>query len=1049
VTDPELLNQLNAPAQPKIPPQSLITPEMLQGKAAGPGDTSLADFLVHPIDTLTGKDKVSEQNLSDLVAGQEPAGGSHPFLASAAKGVINFKSMVNDSYISEILPLIEDHKRQYGLNYERATPEQRQDFLNSEAELARHFNKKAEYEKDIQAVTKKYGTDDFSKKADSLYSKPEFQNASTLHQFQMYGDLVLSHPKDIPGHIASVSLESLPTSLTSIVAATMARFMGTGPTGAMMAGGGASGLTEFASEYVDLRQQGDSHEEATMKAGVKSTLIGNMDARSFNSAGKALDRVMGQVDKGIIKRVLSTAKETAKELNKQGMYGAAGEVLGSIASGQKVDPRAALDEYFGELATGPLEALTTYRGKLAEEQAAGAPPAPPGPTPPGAPPPTAGAITDTSEFDEADLPGAKPATPPPPPAEPPPPPESQATKTVTDKVQDMIGKELKQATQDEKGQQILDDLDDKGIAPKTVAEQFWNDTFFKLPAQTQQYFKNYLKKITGMEPGSVLAVDAEGNELIAKDWVDLGKYNAVDLGDRVDYLEGTDRGYVALLDEANRRFENAQVSSPEQAAIPEKSEKAEPEAKKPVYLEKEKDELVKALINSVDSDMGRLLNMKWNDGQIRKDSDLDQFRRVARESLARQEERKKRLEEQGQGNKPIEDKAVEAEALALADELEKYQPGFAAGFRSSIAKGVIQKSEDLDFYRRRTAEYKAQAEGTAAPIKEKQNMETNFYDPNSIEWKNRQKALKSASPELKNMYDNVNTTLQDITDHINQNGWSISDVHQGKAPKNLADLGSLIGVIQSDINQALTANPITITPGTTGYMFLVPYGAAAGGGRLIFQNTYPAGNANDLSFIGTITDEPYNKLTVNGAISSNDVITVLGGNSNQWNSNYTITNTNSANGNVTDLSASIIHIYDNYEEQLLCLHKLLNGVVFDEKKYFIQALKNKLDSYKQQDKKKTYDAYDNFITLENVIEKLVAYNMRCYYCNSKTVILFKNVRTNYQWTLDRLNNYDEHSNANTIICCLKCNLQRRRKNSEKFKFTKQLEHNLLLLKKID
>ena len=152
---------------------------------------------------------------------------------------------------------------------------------------------------------------------------------------------------------------------------------------------------------------------------------------------------------------------------------------------------------------------------------------------------------------------------------------------------------------------------------------------------------------------------------------------------------------------------------------------------------------------------------------------------------------------------------------------------------------------------------------------------------------------------------------------------------------------------------------------------------------------------------------------------------------------------------VTDLSATIIHMYDNYEEQLLCIHKLLNGIMFDEKKYFIQALKNKLDSYKQQDKKKTYDAYDNFITLENIIEKLVACNMKCYYCNSKTLILFKNVRTNYQWTLDRLNNYDEHSNANTIICCLKCNLQRRRKNSEKFKITKQLEHNLLILKKID
>ena len=150
-----------------------------------------------------------------------------------------------------------------------------------------------------------------------------------------------------------------------------------------------------------------------------------------------------------------------------------------------------------------------------------------------------------------------------------------------------------------------------------------------------------------------------------------------------------------------------------------------------------------------------------------------------------------------------------------------------------------------------------------------------------------------------------------------------------------------------------------------------------------------------------------------------------------------------------DVNNSIIHIYDNYEAQLLCLHKLLNGTDFDEKKYFIQALKTKLDSYKQQDKKKAYHDYDNFITLENIIDKLVAYNMKCYYCNNKTVILFKNLRTDYQWTLDRINNYDEHSNANTIICCLKCNLQRRRKNSEKFKFTKQLEHKLLLLKKIE
>lgn len=150
-----------------------------------------------------------------------------------------------------------------------------------------------------------------------------------------------------------------------------------------------------------------------------------------------------------------------------------------------------------------------------------------------------------------------------------------------------------------------------------------------------------------------------------------------------------------------------------------------------------------------------------------------------------------------------------------------------------------------------------------------------------------------------------------------------------------------------------------------------------------------------------------------------------------------------------DLSGNIINIYDNYDMQLVLIQKLYNKIPFYDDKYFIRALKYKLDCYKQQDIKKTYDGYNNFITLENIIEKLVVSTMLCYYCNVKTLILFKNVRTENQWTLDRINNYDEHSNSNTIICCLKCNLQRRRKNSAKFKFSKQLEKNLITLKKLE
>ena len=166
-----------------------------------------------------------------------------------------------------------------------------------------------------------------------------------------------------------------------------------------------------------------------------------------------------------------------------------------------------------------------------------------------------------------------------------------------------------------------------------------------------------------------------------------------------------------------------------------------------------------------------------------------------------------------------------------------------------------------------------------------------------------------------------------------------------------------------------------------------------------------------------------------------------------------ISNNNSdMSNNNSDISNNYIFLqdlFDNYIKQYECICKLYNSELFKERKLIIQELKKKHLSYKQQDIKKDYHECENFITLDNIIEKLFNYNMKCYYCNCNTLILFKNSREDLQWTLDRLNNYDEHSNENTIICCLKCNLQRRRKNSEKFKFTKQLENNILLLKKLE
>ena len=152
---------------------------------------------------------------------------------------------------------------------------------------------------------------------------------------------------------------------------------------------------------------------------------------------------------------------------------------------------------------------------------------------------------------------------------------------------------------------------------------------------------------------------------------------------------------------------------------------------------------------------------------------------------------------------------------------------------------------------------------------------------------------------------------------------------------------------------------------------------------------------------------------------------------------------------INNLKIDISNCINNYEQQIIMINKLYMGVDFNEKKFVLSELKNKINSYKSQDYKKEFILDTNLINLDSLIEKLVCCKLKCYYCNNKMLVLFDKVRDDDQWTLDRLNNLDEHSSQNTIISCLKCNLQRRRKNSEKFKFTKQLQTNQIIIKKIE
>ncbi len=98
----------------------------------------------------------------------------------------------------------------------------------------------------------------------------------------------------------------------------------------------------------------------------------------------------------------------------------------------------------------------------------------------------------------------------------------------------------------------------------------------------------------------------------------------------------------------------------------------------------------------------------------------------------------------------------------------------------------------------------------------------------------------------------------------------------------------------------------------------------------------------------------------------------------------------------------------------------------------------KLNNYKQQDVlKKVYDER-KLINLEQTISKLQESGLKCLYCKEEVYLLYKMVREMKQWTLDRIDNDVGHFYDNVVISCLDCNLKRRKKSSNAFLFTKQM-----------
>ena len=144
------------------------------------------------------------------------------------------------------------------------------------------------------------------------------------------------------------------------------------------------------------------------------------------------------------------------------------------------------------------------------------------------------------------------------------------------------------------------------------------------------------------------------------------------------------------------------------------------------------------------------------------------------------------------------------------------------------------------------------------------------------------------------------------------------------------------------------------------------------------------------------------------------------------------------------LQAKRVHMEDlldneiTHKAQVEMCNKLYMDCDFELKSLLEKELNKKIQGYKAQDIKKEFYDSSLLINLNDTLEKLISTKLHCYYCTKEVVLLYKNVREPSQWTLDRINNSKCHSKENTVIACLKCNLQRRVTDIDKFTFTKHL-----------
>ena len=143
---------------------------------------------------------------------------------------------------------------------------------------------------------------------------------------------------------------------------------------------------------------------------------------------------------------------------------------------------------------------------------------------------------------------------------------------------------------------------------------------------------------------------------------------------------------------------------------------------------------------------------------------------------------------------------------------------------------------------------------------------------------------------------------------------------------------------------------------------------------------------------------------------------------------------------IKKFSKDIILFYENHDEQITLVNKIYMDVKpLDNREIFIKEIEKKINGYRQQDIEKNIYDKEKFIDMDNVLSELTKCKLKCHYCNKNCYIIYSEVLSRTQWTIDRIDNNFGHNIGNVVIACLDCNVRRGTMDSNRFKMGKQLK----------